>query len=150
VGDFSVGVAAFPELHPRSEFTRDDRRHLADKLSLADFGVTQFFFDAAAYFRMVEDLARLGCEVPIVPGVMPVTNPVPIRRFADMNRARIPLGFWAKVEAASPADRLELAVEQATELAEELLAGGAPGIHLYTLNKSEAALRVTANLGLRG
>ncbi len=147
IDDFSIGVAAFPELHPRSESTRDDREHLARKLEAADFGVTQFSFDADAYFRMLDDLDKLGCRVPVVPGVMPVTNPVSIRRFADMNRTRVPPAFWARVEAASPADRLELAVEQATELAERLLAGGAPGIHLYTLNRSDAALQIAANLG---
>lgn len=148
IGDFTVGVAAFPELHPRSESTRHDREHLARKLESADFGVTQFFFDPDAYFRMVDDLDRLGCRVPVLPGVMPVTNPASIRRFAEMNRTRIPPGFWAQVEAASPDDRLEIAVEHATEFAQRLLAGGAPGIHLYTLNRSDAALRIAAELGL--
>jgi methylenetetrahydrofolate reductase (NADPH) len=148
IGDFSVGVAAFPELHPRSESTRHDREHLARKLELADFGISQFFFDPAPYFRMVEDLDRLGCRVPVLPGVMPVINPTSIRRFAEINRSRVPPAFWAAVEQASPYDRMELAIEHATELARELLDGGAPGVHLYTLNRSEAALRIAANLGL--
>jgi methylenetetrahydrofolate reductase (NADPH) len=148
IGDFTVGVAAFPELHPRSESTRQDREHLARKLEMADFGITQFFFDPAPYFRMLEDLDRLGCRVPVLPGVMPVTNPASIARFAELNRSRVPPGFWTAVSQASPYDRMELAVEQATELARELLDGGAPGVHLYTLNRSEAALRIAANLGL--
>lgn len=150
VGDFSVGVAAFPELHPRSESTRSDREHLARKLAQADFGVTQFFFDPDPYFRMVDELAALGCDVPIIPGVMPVTNPGSIARFAEMNRTRVPPAFWARVSAAGPMERLEMAVEQATELAETLLERGAPGIHLYTLNRSEAALRIAANLAIGG
>jgi methylenetetrahydrofolate reductase (NADPH) len=147
VGDFTVGVAAFPELHPRSENTAEDRRRLADKLRQADVGITQFFFDPAPYFRMVDELAALGCTTPVVPGVMPVTSPVSIRRFAAMNGSRIPPRLWEQAEAANEADRLELAVQHATELAEQLLAGGAPGLHLYTLNRSDAALRVAQNLG---
>ena len=148
IGDFSVGVAAFPELHPRSESTRHDREHLARKLAMADFGITQFFFDPVPYFRMLDDLDRLGCRTPVLPGVMPVINPASIRRFAELNRSRVPPAFWADVEKASPYDRMELAVEHATDLARELLDGGAPGVHLYTLNRSEAALRIAANLGL--
>jgi len=147
VGDFTVGVAAFPELHPRSENTREDRRHLAAKLSMADLGITQFFFDPAPYFRMVEELAALGCSTPVLPGVMPVTNPASIARFAAMNGSRVPPRLWERIEAAGPGDRLDYAVEAATELGAALLEGGAPGIHLYTLNRSEAAARVARNLG---
>ena len=146
-GDFTVGVAAFPELHPRSESTRHDREHLARKLSMADVGITQFFFDPEPYLRMVDELAALGCTTPVLPGVMPAINPGPVRRFADMNRARVPPVFWTRLEAADPADRVAIAVDQATELAQELLDRGAPGIHLYTLNRSDAALQIAANLG---
>ena len=79
---------------------------------------------------------------------MPVINPASIRRFAEVNRSRMPPAFWANVEQASPYDRMELAIEHATELARDLLDGGAPGVHLYTLNRSEAALRIAANLGI--
>jgi methylenetetrahydrofolate reductase (NADPH) len=147
VGDFTVGVAAFPELHPRSEDTHADRVQLARKLAMADFGITQFFFDPVAYFRMLDDLAGLGCSAPVLPGLMPVTNPASIARFAAMNGSRLPPGLWARLEAAAPADRLELAVEAASELGRTLLEGGAPGVHLYTLNRSEAVLRIAENLG---
>ncbi|MEZ5265085.1 MAG: methylenetetrahydrofolate reductase [Acidimicrobiales bacterium] len=147
VGDFTVGVAAFPELHPRSENTAEDRRRLADKLRRADLGITQFFFDPAPYFRMVEELAALGCTTPVLPGVMPVTNPASIRRFAAMNGSRVPPGLFERVEAAAPGDRLAIAVEAASELSVALLEGGAPGVHLYTLNRSDAALQVAANAG---
>ncbi len=147
VDDFTVGVAAFPELHPRSENTREDRRRLAAKLGLADFGITQFFFDAAPYFRMVEELAALGCHAPVLPGLMPVTNPASISRFAAMNGTRVPPGLWARISEADAEDRLEIAMEAASELGRELLEGGAPGVHLYTLNRSDVALRVAENLG---
>ncbi len=147
VGDFTVGVAAFPELHPRSEDTAEDRRRLADKLRQADVGITQFFFDPAPYFRMVDELASLGCDTPVLPGVMPVTNPASIARFAAMNGSRTPPRLWERIEAASATDRLAIAIEAAAELGERLLAGGAPGLHLYTLNRSEAALGVAEHLG---
>ena len=114
---------------------------------MADFGITQFFFDPVPYLRMRDDLAALGCETPVVPGVIPATNPVSVGRFAAMNRARVPPAFWARLEAASEADRLALAVEQTTELCEELLAEGVPGVHVYTLNQSAAARLILANLG---
>jgi methylenetetrahydrofolate reductase (NADPH) len=149
VGPFCVGVAAHPEVHPRSEGTTDDRRRLADKLAAADFGITQFFFDPVPFLRMRDDLAALGCDTPVVPGVIPATNPGSVGRFAAMNRARVPPAFWARLEAASEQDRLALAVEQASALCEELLREGVPGVHLYTLNQSAAATRILANLGGR-
>ena len=100
------------------------------------------------YFSMLEDLDRLGCRAPVLPGVMPVINPASIGRFAELNRSRTPPAFWARVSEATAYDRMELAIEPATELAQGLLDGGAPGVHLYTLNRSEAALRIAANLGL--
>lgn len=147
VGDFTVGVAAFPELHPRSENTREDRERLARKLAQADVGITQFFFDPAPYFRMVDELAALGCTTPVLPGLMPVTNPASIARFAAMNGSRTPPRLWTRIEDAAGADRLAIAIEAASELGQALLDGGAPGVHLYTLNRSEAALRVAENLG---
>lgn len=147
VGDFTVAVAAFPELHPRSENAKEDRQRLAAKLASADFGITQFFFDPASYFRMVEELAAVGCSTPVLAGIMPVTNPTSIARFAAMNGSRVPPRLWARVEEATGADRLRIAIEAASELGEALLAGGAPGVHLYTLNRSDAALEVAANLG---
>lgn len=142
LGEFSVGVAAFPELHPRSERTSDDRRYLAAKLDEADFGITQFFFDPVPFFHMREDLARLGCTKPVIAGIMPVVNPTSIRRFADLNRARVPPALWARLEAAEGEDRVELAADHAAGLIEELLAEGVDGIHLYTLNRSDAALKI--------
>ena len=148
--NMNVGVAAFPEVHPRSGSRTDDRRHLAEKLGAADFGITQFFFDPAHYFRMVEELAAIGCDTPVLPGVITVTNPAAVRRFADMNGTKVDDGLWARLEATDDADnRLEIAVDAAVEMIEQLIDGGAPGIHLYTLNQSAATVRVCERIDPR-
>ena len=152
-GDFSVGVAAHPELHPRSEGDRSrDRRNLAAKLAAADFGITQFFFELDDYLRMVDDLADLGCTTPVLPGVMPpgVAPLSGLLRMATMNGSVVPAPLVARLEAAG--DEIEarraVAVEMATGLCRRLLDAGVPGLHLYALNRSEAVLRIVDNLGL--
>lgn len=150
IGDFSIGVAAFPENHPRSPDTASDRRHLAAKLAMADFGITQFFFDADHYFRMVDELAALGCDTPVLPGVFAFVNIEQARRFTAINGATIPPALderMAKVDG-KPAEVRALAVEVCTELGRKLLDGGAPGLHLYTLNFPRATQEIWANLGL--
>ena len=149
-GDFSIGVAAHPEGHPRSPDLESDRRHLASKLALADFGVTQFFFRAEDYLGMVEDLAALGCDTPVVPGIMPVTNARQIQRFAALSGAAFPVELAERFDAlGDDADSVRaLGVEVATELCQRLLDEGAPGLHFYTLNRSTATREVAANLGL--
>ena len=151
VGDFSVGVAAHPELHPRSPDRVSDREHLAAKLEVADFAITQFFFSAADYFDMVDELDALGVSTPIVPGVIPVTNPASVARFADMAQAARPPKLWARYDAVAddPDALLAIAIEAAADLATELLEGGAPGVHLYALNRAEAPLGVGDRLGWR-
>jgi methylenetetrahydrofolate reductase (NADH) len=142
-GDLAIGVAAFPEHHPRSVGRDDDREHLAAKLAAADFGITQFFYDADDYFRMVEELAAIGCTTPVLPGIMPMTNPTSIRRFAAMNGARFPEALATKVDAATTDDeRLSVVVDSTVELCERLVAGGVPGLHFYCLNRPEATLGV--------
>jgi methylenetetrahydrofolate reductase (NADPH) len=150
-GDFSIGVAAFPEGHPRSHDLAADRRRLAEKLRLADFGITQFFFRANDYFRMLDDLAELGVDKPVLPGVMAFVNVDGLRRMAAMNATAIPDDLNARLDAVAgdpPAVRA-LAVEVCTALTAELLEGGAPGVHLYTMNYARAATEIWANLGLR-
>ena len=149
-GDFSIGVAAFPELHPRSSDRAGDRRHLAAKLSGADFGITQFFFDNSDYYRMRDELAALGCEVPVLPGVLPVINLESAKRFAAMNGAVFPSALEKALEACGDDEdaRLEVAVEFAVSQCQELLAQGVPGIHLYALNRAEAAKRIVPELDL--
>ena len=146
---FTVAVAAHPELHPRSTDRAEDRRHLAEKLRLSDLGVTQFFFDADHYFSMLDDLDRLGCTTPVHPGIMPMSNPAGVRRMTAMAGATFPEELAARVEAANEDDRHKIVVEAAAELCQELLDRGAPGLHLYGLNRSEVILSVVSELGLR-
>src|SRR5207244_12002795 len=137
VGDFSVGVAAHPELHPRSYGDREtDRRHLAAKLRRADFGITQFFFRASDYFGMLDELTALGVDKPVIPGVIPVTNVSQVERFANLAGAAFPPDLAERLYAVAdrPDEVRRIGVEVATELTQELLDGGAPGIHFYTLN----------------
>lgn len=149
-GTFSIGVAAHPEGHPRSTSSTDDRRHLAAKLALADFGVTQFFFQAADYLRMVEDLAALGVDKPVVPGIMPVTNLGQIERFAQLSGATFPESLAERLRGVAdrPEEVRRIGVEAATELCRELLDAGAPGLHFFTLNRSTATREIYANLAL--
>ena len=150
IGDFCVGVAAFPELHPRSPDRDTDRRFLAAKLRRADFGITQFFFDVDHYFRMVDDLAALGVDAPVLPGLIAFVNVEQVRRFSFINGASIPPELDRRLDQVdgNPAAVRELAVEVCTELGERLLAAGAPGLHLYTLNFSRGTKEIWANLGL--
>lgn len=150
VGDLCVGVAAFPEGHPRSPDLDTDRRFLAEKLRAADFAITQFGFDADDHFRMVDDLARRGVHTPVIPGLMLFTNVAGLRRMASLNGAAIPRDLDERLDAVDgdPTAVRELAVEISTELGRRYLDGGAPGLHLYTMNFSRAAPEVWANLGL--
>ncbi|MDQ3306296.1 MAG: methylenetetrahydrofolate reductase [NAD(P)H] [Actinomycetota bacterium] len=149
-GDFSVGVAAHPEGHPRSTERGEDRRYLAAKLAGADFGITQFFFRASDYFAMVDELDALGVDRPVVPGVMPVTNVGQVERFAALSGAAFPPELAARLHAVAerPDEVRRIGVEVATDLCAELLDGGAPGLHFYTLNRSSATREIYANLGL--
>jgi methylenetetrahydrofolate reductase (NADPH) len=146
----SIGVAAHPEGHPASPSIAEDRRHLAAKLEAADYAVTQFFFEADDYLRLVDDLATLGCMKPVLPGIMPVTNLTQIERFAALSGASFPTWLAQRLRAVGDdaAAVRAVGVEVATELCAQLMDGGAPGLHFYTLNRSTATREVAANLGL--
>jgi methylenetetrahydrofolate reductase (NADPH) len=150
---FCVGGAAHPELHPESSDWEGELRHAADKVRAGvQFLVTQLFFDAGDYFRYVERARAAGIEVPIVPGVMPVGSVPGIKRMAAQNKNRIPGDFLARLEAVTDDDAAvhRLGVEYAVAQCEKLLAGGAPGIHFYTLNKSPATREILLELRARG
>ena len=147
---FSIGVAAHPELHPRSPERDTDRRHLAAKLEAADFAMTQFFFSIEDYLRLVDELAELSCDKPILPGVMPVVSLAGLQRMAGMNGSVIPDPLLERLVAVGdqPAEIAKIGIEVATELGAALLAEDAPGLHLYALNRSAAVKQIHDNLGL--
>jgi methylenetetrahydrofolate reductase (NADPH) len=148
IGGFSIGVAAHPAGHPRSPDMQFDRDHLARKLELADFAVTQFFFEVHEYLRLVEDLAARGLSKPVIPGIMPVTSLSSISRMAQMGAA-VPPEMARRLEEAAETDAVRaVGTALATELCEKLLAEGAPGLHFYTLNRSLATREIYASLGL--
>jgi methylenetetrahydrofolate reductase (NADPH) len=150
VGPFSVGVAAHPEGHPASPDRDSDRRHLAAKLRQADFAITQFFFRLDDYLRLVDELAALGVDKPVVPGIMPVTNVSQVERFAKLSGAEFPPDLAERLHAVAddPAEVRRIGVDVATELCQDLLDAGAPGLHFYTLNRSLATREIYAKLGL--
>ena len=149
LSDMAVGVAAHPEGHPRSPDLATDRAHLAAKLRLADFAVTQFFFDIDHYLRMVEELSALGVDKPVLPGIMPVTNIAQVTRMAELSGAEFPSWLRERLERAVDADDMRrIGIEAATELCGALLQAGAPGLHFYTMNKSTATREIYAQLGL--
>jgi methylenetetrahydrofolate reductase (NADPH) len=150
LGPFCVGVAAHPEVHPRSPDRASDRRHLAAKLARADFAITQFFFEAEHYVRLVDELAALDVHRPVLPGIMPITNLAQVQRMATMSGAAVPAALVERLErAGDDADEVRrVGVAAATELCASLLDHGAPGLHFYTLNRSTATREIYAQLGL--
>ncbi len=145
----SIGVAAHPELHPRSPDRRSDRRHLAEKLRLADFAITQFFFEVDHYVRLVEELADLGVHTPIIPGIMPVTNKSQVQRMAQLPGAAFPQWLADRLADTDDPDEIHrIGVDTASQLCAQLLEVGAPGLHFYTLNRSTATREIYANLDL--
>jgi methylenetetrahydrofolate reductase (NADPH) len=149
-GDFAIGVAAFPEPHPKAASRADDRRRTAEKLTVADFAITQFFFDAHHYFDLVESLHGLGVDKPVIPGIMPATAISSIERMTELQGSEFPAWLADRLYAVQddPEAVFRVGVEEATKLSRELLAGGAPGLHFITLNRSRATQMIYADLGL--
>jgi methylenetetrahydrofolate reductase (NADPH) len=149
LGDFCVGVAAFPEPHPERGDAALDARLLAEKAQAgASFAITQLFFTAEDYFRLVERVRSLGCDIPILPGIMPITNVKQVRRFAELSGAALPTAVTDRIAAvADDEDQVrKVGIEIATEQCEALLDGGAPGLHFFTQNRSRATREIYANL----
>ena len=152
-GDFSVGVAGFPEGHIACKAGKHaDWQHLKDKVEAgADFVVTQLFFDNADYFEFRDHLTqKLGVKVPIVPGIVSIVSATQITKFTQMCGAKIPPALRAKLDEIGTDDEatLKFGIEYATRQCEELLRAGAPGLHFYTLNKAHSTVQVVKNLGL--
>lgn len=150
--DFGVGVAAYPAPHPESPSFRSDRERLAQKIRAgADMVVTQLFFDSREYFALVESVRERGLDLPIIPGVLPIQSLASIRRTLSMCGANIPGALYLRLEEAHSRGGTEAVKEAglafAVDQIRRLLDGGAPGVHLYTLNRAELCLRIADEVG---
>ena len=136
---FHIEVAAYPEMHPQARSPQDDLQNFARKVQAgANAAITQYFYNADAYFQFVDNVRKLGVEVPIVAGIMPITNYTQLTRFSDMCGAEIPR--WVRLKLASFGDDSAsikaFGLDVVTELGQRLLAGGAPGLHFYSMNQA--------------
>lgn len=148
---FHIEVAAYPEVHPQAKSPAADIANLADKFAAgADSAITQYFYNADAYFRFIEETGKLGIDAPIVPGVMPITNYTQLARFSDGCGAEIPR--WIRLKLASFGDDTAsikaFGLDVVSSLCERLLAGGAPSLHFYTLNQAGPTSAICKRLGL--
>lgn len=149
---FCIEVAAYPEMHPQARNFEIDLQNFVQKVAAgADSAITQYFFNADCYFYFVERVRRLGVDIPIVPGIMPITNYSKLARFSDACGAEIPRWIRKQLEAyGDDANSIQaFGTEVITQMCEQLLAGGAPGLHFYTLNQAEPSLAIWDNLQLR-
>lgn len=153
IGGFTVGIAAFPEGHPDADDLDHDARVLVSKIEAgAEFAITQLFFRASDYFGLVQRVRALGCEAPIVPGIMPILNFPQVARMAELSGAAMPQEVLDVIEPVSedPAAVRTKGIELATQLCRDLLAGGAPGLHFITLNRSKATREIFEQLRSEG
>jgi len=138
---FHIEVAAYPEVHPQARSPQDDLQNFARKVKAgADSAITQYFYNADAYFQFVDETRKLGLDVPVVAGIMPITNYTQLMRFSDMCGAEIP--SWVRLKLASFGDDSDsikaFGLDVVSQLCERLLAGGAPGLHFYSMNQAQA------------
>jgi len=148
-GFFHIEVAAYPECHPQADDALADLRHFKRKVDAgANGAITQYFYNADAYFRFVSEARKLGVSVPIVPGVMPISNFTQLRRFSEACGAEIPRWIGKRMQAYGDdiESIREFAAELVADLCQRLIDGGAPGLHFYTLNLSKPTLNVIARL----
>lgn len=148
---FHIEVAAYPEFHPQSQSADDDLKAFAHKVRAgASSAITQFFYNADAYFRFVDDAAKLGVTVPIVPGVMPLTNYAQIKRFCEKSAIELPrwIGERLRTYGDDVVSIKAFGLDVVTQLCERLLVSGVPGLHFYTMNQAEPTLALWERLGL--
>lgn len=148
---FHIEVAAYPEMHPQAPNFRTDLQNFKRKVDAgAHSAITQYFFNPEAYFRFLDDCEKTGIDIPIVPGIMPITNHTQIARFSEMCGADIPR--WIRKRLEQLGDDREgiraFGLDVISDLCQRLLEEGAPGLHFYTLNQSEAVLGIYRNLGM--
>ena len=148
--DFHIEVAAYPEVHPQAKSPASDLQAFATKVRAgANSAITQYFYNADAYFRFVEEVDALGLSVPVVPGIMPITSSMQLMRFSDACGAEIPR--WIRLRLQSYGDYSAsikaFGLDVVTDLCEQLRAGGAPGLHFYSMNQSAAILEICQRLG---
>ncbi len=149
--DFFIEVAAYPEVHPQARSPEADLQAFAAKVNAgANSSITQYFYNPDAYFRFVDDVAAMGLNVPVVPGIMPITSSTQLMRFSDASGAEIPR--WIRLRLQSFGDDTAsikaFGLDVVTSLCEQLRAGGAPSLHFYTMNQSVATLALCERLGL--
>ncbi|MEN8215613.1 MAG: methylenetetrahydrofolate reductase [NAD(P)H] [Pseudomonadota bacterium] len=148
---FHLEVAAYPEFHPQARSAKDDLDYFKQKVEAgANSAITQYFYNADAYFRFVDSCTERGIDIPIVPGIMPISNYEQLTRFSDTCGAEIPRWLrWRLKDLADDKEALQaFGVDVMTRLCERLLAGGAPGLHFYTLNQAALILEIAKGLGL--
>jgi len=150
---FHIEVAAYPEFHPQAQSAASDLQNFKRKVDAgADGAITQYFYNPDAYFRYLDSCQALGIDIPIVPGVMPITNSTQLMRFSDMCGAEIPRWIVSRLRDFGD-DRASIrafGIDVTTQLCARLLDQGAPGLHLYSMNQAEASQAVWTNLGLGG
>jgi methylenetetrahydrofolate reductase (NADPH) len=146
---FHIEVAAYPEVHPQARSPQEDLQNFARKVQAgANGAITQYFYNADAYFQFVDDVRKLGLDVPVVAGIMPITNYTQLSRFSEMCGAEIPR--WVRLKLASFGDDSAsikaFGLDVVTSLCERLLAGGAPGLHFYSMNQAAATTAIWQRL----
>ena len=149
--DFHIEVAAYPEIHPQAKSPENDLKAFAAKVQAgANSAITQYFYNSDAYFRFVEDADALGVQIPVVPGIMPIASSSQLMRFSDACGAEIPRWIRLRLQGFGDdtASIKAFGLDVVTDLCEQLRAGGAPGLHFYSMNQSAATLEICQRLGL--
>jgi len=149
--DFHIEVAAYPEIHPQAKSPESDLKAFATKVQAgANSAITQYFYNSDAYFRFVEDADALGVQIPVVPGIMPITSSTQLMRFSDASGAEIPRWIRLRLQAFGDdsASIKAFGLDVVTDLCEQLRAGGAPALHFYSMNQSTAVLEICGRLGI--